>query len=70
VIACVPKRGGNIVCSTRNAAGSRVRLIRDGRTVAAGKFDRRGKVTLHVSGSPRGSYTAVVDHRRSRVRVG
>jgi alkaline phosphatase len=72
VVTCVPKKGNKIVCSVRDAAaGARVRLVRDGRTVASGVVDRKGRVVLRLPAKARGgSYQAVIGRSHTRVSFG
>jgi alkaline phosphatase len=71
MVTCVVKKPKSVVCSVQDAAtGSRLRLVRDGRTLAQGRVDRQGHVALKLDEpASRGAYSVVID-RRSRISIG
>jgi alkaline phosphatase len=70
MVTCVGRKPKSVVCNVQNAAtGSRLRLVRDGRTLAQGRVSRKGRVVLHLDRPARGDYAVVID-RHSRVSIG
>jgi alkaline phosphatase len=70
MVTCVLKKPKSVVCNVQNAAtGSRLRLVRGGRTLAQGRIDGKGRVVLHLDQPTRGDYAVVID-RHSRVSIG